>query len=684
MQHFKGTIIICLLLIVFMGTGACNNGKVAPAAKNKDTDYYGVKVNDVLCGYAESSSTFAEENGKKIKKTKRDIFLMTSLLGSQFNTRIKISSAEDAATGKCSRILVESRQGQIKRKVDVAVKDNIAVITITPGATERVTLSPDVCVGDGYLYRKMKADFADAATKEKTYKTLDSNDGKIRSLKVSKVGQEPITVAGKKYRTTVFQQLVVETGLKTKIWIEMENLEMLKLEVSNRTVFKTDHTVVNNIKVADRDPDILTRCNVAISDLQGISYMKVKARIEPTGVRPTPESLNVKGQSFEGTVKDNVIEGVFEIEHKPYDGTDAPPFPADFSGTPSIAQYLESDSLVQADDPVLKKKAEEITAGSKDSWEAACRLSKWVAEKITYAIPGGGTARKTYDLRAGECGAHSFLLASFCRSVGIPARVVWGAMYTPNLGGSFGQHGWNEIHMGTAGWVTVDATAFETDFVDSGHIRISEYQSASTAVNGKRFEILDHRIAAKEGNTPLTSQVELSQYVGGYIGPNTRRYAIKVEKGTILMLTPENASLPFKEPDENGRRYCSLAPHVYVVFNKDDGGKVVGMAIHEVVEIRRKTGSSHSSAKGVPKKLNAYTGQYYLAKANMDINVIYKDGGLALDIPAQKAKKKLFPTGEKDAFRDEHKTQVFLFKRESGETFNVIQLDSGANFKREK
>ena len=122
---------------------------------------------------------------------------------------------------------------------------------------------------------------------------------------------------------------------------------------------------------------------------------------------------------------------MFEISHAKYDGKNAPPFPPNFKDA-SLEKYLIADGRVESDDPVLIKKAKEITEGSKNSWEAATRLSKWVAENIHYAIPGGGTARKTYDIRAGECGAHSFLLASFCRAVGIPARVVWGGMYVPN------------------------------------------------------------------------------------------------------------------------------------------------------------------------------------------------------------------------------------------------------------
>ncbi len=52
--------------------------------------------------------------------------------------------------------------------------------------------------------------------------------------------------------------------------------------------------------------------------------MKIQARLEPSGLKITPASLNRPGQSFTGTVKENLIEGVFEIEHARYDGRNAP------------------------------------------------------------------------------------------------------------------------------------------------------------------------------------------------------------------------------------------------------------------------------------------------------------------------------------------------------------------------
>ena len=130
-----------------------------------------------------------------------------------------------------------------------------------------------------------------------------------------------------------------------------------------------------------------------IPNPNGITYMKVRADIVPTGLWASPESLNVPGQRFSGTVKDNHIEGEFEIEHRRYDGSQAPPFPPDFSRDPALKEFLEPSDLIQSADPELVEKAREITRGSKDSWEAAGRVALWVADNIKGAIPGGGTAK---------------------------------------------------------------------------------------------------------------------------------------------------------------------------------------------------------------------------------------------------------------------------------------------------
>ena len=87
---------------------------------------------------------------------------------------------------------------------------------------------------------------------------------------------------------------------------------------------------------ADLNPAVMTKTDASIPAVRRISFMRVRAAMQPTGVWLTPEALNVPGQRFQGTVTNNRVEGVFEIAHPRYDGARAPALPADFSKNPAL------------------------------------------------------------------------------------------------------------------------------------------------------------------------------------------------------------------------------------------------------------------------------------------------------------------------------------------------------------
>lgn len=373
----------------------------------------------------------------------------------------------------------------------------------------------------------------------------------------------------------------------------------------------------------------------------------------------TPKGLNVPGQKFSGTVTDNLIEGVFEIEHKRYDGADAPPFPPDFSKVDSVQEFLKATDLIEADDLVLVKKAKEITAGAKDFWEAAVRLSRWVADSIGYAIPGGLTARNTYDIRKGECGAHSILLAAFCRAVGIPARVVWGCMYVPNRGGAFGQHAWNEIYMGEAGWIPVDATAQEVDYVDSGHLRLGHFQSISIALNPKKMEVLDYRVGSEADQVKTVDEAKYQPYLGQYQGKITLN--VIVQNGQLTVDIPGKAILALNDPDENGYWVAKASSSVFFEFIKDKSGQVKEMILHELIPMPRKADLEASDLEDVPKEMMPYVGIYDFQQANVEFKVFVKDGSLTIYNPLDRRNIKFRPSEASERWKDEfNKNEIFL------------------------
>ncbi len=634
--------------------------------------FYAIQVNDVLCGYSEATESMIAKDGKNFVEQKSNMFIMLSLLGSAFNSEMNSEAVVDPETRRCMFMKTKVKQASVEMSVEMTLQDGKAIITSsTNNQKKEIEITPDIIAGSDEMFSRLKRDIYEKMLTEISYDILEIIEGEVQNSSFKKIKEEKVDLAGKTYNTIVIEQVNNKTGRKTTYWLSPENDYFVMFEVQQRKVYLADQSVVDKIKVANMDENIFTKANVSISDIQSIEYIKVNAVIEPTGKKLSFNDLNVPGQKFTGSVVNNHIEGIFEISYKKYNGENADKFPPE-NIDESIKKYLTAEDRIESNDPVLIDKAKEITAGAKDSWEAAVRLSKWVAENIHYAIPGGGTPRKTYDIRAGECGAHSFLLATFCRSVGIPARVVWGAMYAPNNGGGFGQHAWNEIYMSNAGWIPVDATAFECDFVDAGHIRISEYQSLASSFNGKKFEVLDYKLTNKEKTSTENAH---SKYYGKYTNIESgKTFTILEKEGNLSLDIPGQMVLPLNEPDEKGRWICKISPGLYLEFAKDKDEEIEKFTIHEIIPLTKKS-SQDSIPNDVPENLKLYLGKYLFAAVNLDFTVLYKDGALCVYEPIEKGTIKLQMPNKEGGWIDEQNKNTIYFEKDSKENITGLKID---------
>ena len=455
-----------------------------------ETYYYGVEIQGNLVGYMEMNIIpgTGAENANTILKIKT--YMKLTLMGQAFDTTVLETYHLAPKTNLPTYYSNDITQGTMKTGVTVTISTDSACFTPKTGRAKTIALAPGTMVGNPPYFSFLIKDLQGNREKwEKTYPVVDTGSGEISPMTYTFKGTEKLVLAGKTYNALVFDFREPQKGVMARLWINREDGRMLKAEMPNNRLYEADAAVIGQIKRAEIDDLLFARVNTLIIDYKSISYMKVNARILSLGEVITPESLNFPGQSFKGTVTGNLIEGIFEIRRQQYNGEGAPPFPTSFNADSRLQKYLEAEDLIEADDPVLVNKAKELTKGSKDSWEAVLRLSKWVAENIFYEIPGG-SARHTYNTGKGECGSHSRLFTAFCRAVGIPARIVTGCMYTPTFNGSFGQHAWNEVYMGEKqGWIPVDSTVDETGYVDSGHIRLGNMVS----FNPQNMEILDFK-----------------------------------------------------------------------------------------------------------------------------------------------------------------------------------------------
>ena len=643
---------------------------------------YGVEVNGVLCGYVDVRISTIEVGGRELVLMKQDIFTMLSALGMAFNSEMAFTYHVDPETGRFTYHDSYIHQGDTELDLKVLVEGNRVRITSSLMAEEEVVeIESGVVLHNTQYFPHLIHDFVEAGATEKTYRIFEVRAAEVQDVTYTKVGLEMIELVGREREALVLDELHRSTGVKARTWLDASSGHILKTQYPDgRVSYLADPAIKKRIELANLDETIATKTNVSIADVTAIIYLKVRAVIDPTGLWVTTEDLNVPGQRFVGTVEENHIEGVFEIRHPRYDGEGAPAYPTDRSAYESLEKYLDPQEAIESDDPVLMAKARELAEGSRNSWEAATRIAKWVAGNIDYAIPGGVMARKTYDLRAGECGAHSLLTAALCRGVGIPARVVWGCMYIPSFGGAFGQHAWNEIYMGKAGWIPLDSTANETDFCDSGHIRIGELPFGAITVNTREMEILDHELAHGVVGTGARG-VNYEEKLGKFSGPQGNVAEVLLQNGSLAIALPGGQTLAFADPDEEGRWVCKMAPRLHCVFEHDARGAVDAVVLHQLVQMRRRS-DPEKIDESVPAELRPLLGGYYLAQARAEFMVIIHDGKLAIEDPLAKSIIHLQDPDEDGRRLDEFDKNTIWFESNEEGKVETMVLDSANRFTR--
>ncbi|WAA08795.1 transglutaminase-like domain-containing protein [Fervidibacillus albus] len=114
--------------------------------------------------------------------------------------------------------------------------------------------------------------------------------------------------------------------------------------------------------------------------------------------------------------------------------------------------FLRSTKLVPINEEI-KRKAEIIIGDAQTDLEKAEKIFKHITR--TYKYSTRFNARGVYNFlnkRKGDCGEFAALFCSYCRSIGIPARILYGTWTLKK----FSPHSWTEIYLDGQGWIPVD------------------------------------------------------------------------------------------------------------------------------------------------------------------------------------------------------------------------------------
>lgn len=186
----------------------------------------------------------------------------------------------------------------------------------------------------------------------------------------------------------------------------------------------------------------LLRSNVRLPQPRQLQRMVVRF--------PTTDDLSTDGQ--------RVVDGMLEVRRSdPPQGlpdTDAP------------QEFLSANVLIDSDDPGVRRIVDQVPG---EGWPRALALTRWTSRNMQFDpgivfAPASELARD----RRGTCVGYATLLASLLRAAGIPARIVFGYVYTA---GVFAGHAWVEVRFQER-WIPLDAALPSDGPADAARIAI--------------------------------------------------------------------------------------------------------------------------------------------------------------------------------------------------------------------
>lgn len=451
---------------------------------------YAIEMHGTLCGFKELQGEKVQTDTQILYRISEKSHIRKNLMGKHLFTDIQAEYFMDTTFQRLIYSHTKVDQGKLHVENRINQEgDTLVIRTTMDPEGKRLVLPQNIRFENGWRMPWLVQHFAADTTNPVVIPVFNEAKATIEQKTYTWIKQLPYEINDSVYQAIVLDVLFQQSGECGTVWLSKEDGLILKgaYHTSDVAFYLANRSELNHLQAAKIDDLLFYQVDTIIPNFRDITRMTVRMVINSSGEFLTADGLTYPGQTFTGTVNNNVIDGIFEMTPVRYDGTAAPGYPFDLPLDSTLLSYTKPGFLIESGHPRIKRKAQEILGDDvPDSWEAAKRLSRWVGDEIAGAIPGGGSAIGTLEQGAGECGGHSRLLAALCRSVGIPARLAIGCMYVPDNGGFFGQHAWTEIYMGEAGWIPVDATMKEYDYIDATHIRLGE----GTTFYPKEVEIL--------------------------------------------------------------------------------------------------------------------------------------------------------------------------------------------------
>ncbi len=425
--------------------------------------WYNVTLMGTKIGYMHTYLENAEYQGEKVKRNKVETVM--SLKGFGMGMTIETTRLEYTGADLVPRYFLSTSNENGSKQVEGRIVGGVAYIKMTLNGE---TTESEVLVPSGTISEFMTGDALLAQ------KPIHVGDKKIVhsflfdilkpvKTELEVLAEETLTYRGEEKQVYVVKQTTdMMGGITARVWLGGDGV-----------TYRTEVPLMG-LSMALTKTDRQT----ALGDIGEVDIV-LRTRILPGGKRPIPaaERLVAEVRLTERSISEAVMSTAMQkleviSEHAGKLSIQVPTIAAahcpDLPIQDAESAFLGSSVYIQSGHPEIRAKTGEILEGEVNSWRAAEKLCRWVYTAITDKKLSGGysSALTTLDSRSGDCTEHTVLFIALARSVGIPARICSGLIFSKD---AFYYHFWPEVYVGS--WVQMDPTLGQT-LDDANHIQL--------------------------------------------------------------------------------------------------------------------------------------------------------------------------------------------------------------------
>ncbi|MDE0040648.1 MAG: transglutaminase-like domain-containing protein [Candidatus Poribacteria bacterium] len=328
---------------------------------------------------------------------------------------------------------------------------------------------------------------------------------KAAELRLTWAGGEKLTVGETVYQTDWLQ---TDSG-GMDFWYDRQSRQIVKWDIpsQNTEIIRADDSVLprqdaieKRLAALRQNPD-LPRITVDQELGTAADLIALQMRLDLQVVASGKLALDVPNQWFEGKANRAAetvhLSGILNV--KLYQRSERAPNPRQIQDSPADETFGQ-----------IEMKAKEIAAGASTSYDAAKAIVHWVTREISYS-PRTVSADECLSNKSGDALSKSRLAVELMRSLGVPAKILGGLLYTNN--GVFVQHHWIEVDLdGDAGWMAMDPLTSETEGVGAAHVALWRGNGSLAEKHGE-MQVLDYQSAMITWQDLIPLQVgERNQY----------------------------------------------------------------------------------------------------------------------------------------------------------------------------